>query len=308
MRNKVGRPKLADEEQIQKAYLYIGVSLFIVFILTLGFFSIVKDKSPFEIIYSLTGKKLISSIHNKNGFLVKDYYDKNSDYVLDITPTDNVSRFSGEYKYSLYILKNNKSWDLIESKKISGSKTRFKVKIKSYVNENKTYKIKIQILNAAKIDTDFSPFGWKFSDSTDNKNKFTYNIFTVKGYYSPIMNKEIKELKKSKGKKINIQTSKENPRIFNIDTLDYKYNVSVKYIDNDNKNVLLDEKKDLSEKTSFEIPNLKRTTKITFKIYLDEQDKTVLKKYKLSNWQLNKDKNGYYYTSIYFLKPEGAYK
>lgn len=307
IKRKVGRPKLADEEQMQKAYIYIAVSLFISFILIIGLLSFVKDKSPFEIIYSLTGKKLISSLQSKNGFIVDESYDKNNDYIMKITPTLNVIKFSGDYKYSLYELKNNKSWKLIESKKIEGSNSKFKIKIKSKVNENKTYKVKIQILNAAKIDTNFSPFGWKFSDSKENKNKFTYNVFTVKGYYSPILNNEIKEATKKKNDKITISTNKNNPRRFIVNPLSYKYNISVNYIDNDNKKVLLESKKDITDKSYFEIPTLKKTTKVTFKIYLLEQDKTVLKKLKLSNWVLEKDKKGYYYLATYFLKPDKAY-
>ena len=308
IKNKVGRPKLADDDIIKKARISIICCLIIIVVMAFSFISIMYGTSPYKMFEKIAGQKLFGSLNNKNSFIVKEYYDDNQDYVININTKDGVNKYSGSYKYTLYELKNN-SWIEKESKTYDNKTTSFNIKVESLANENKTYKIKLQILNAALIKESFAPKSWTFSDSEKNEEKAAYKVFTVKGYYSPINVKEIKEAAKSKNK-ITISTTKKDVRKFTLNVSSHNYSVSVIYTDNDGRSIVLKKDDNLINETYYEVPNFNYSTYVTFKIWItDLNDVKSLKKLSLSNWKIKKDKNGKYYVyNTYFLKPEKAYK
>lgn len=147
------------------------------------------------------------------------------------------------------------------------------------------------------------PYGWGFVDATNNEDKYTYKIFTVKGYYSPVELSEIKEVNNSKNK-VTLSTKKNKPRSFILNLPDNNnFDVIVKYTDVNSKKVILANDKKVSGTKVYNIPNLNRSTLVTFKIYSNN-----IKKLKLSNWKTNTDSNdNTYITNTYILKPEKAY-
>ncbi len=103
-KNKVGRPKLANDKVVKKARVLIVISLVICFILSFGFISVLNNVNPFRYAYSLTFEKLFGSLQNQNGFLIKEGYDSQNNYVMEVKPSSQVNSYSGSYKYVLYKL------------------------------------------------------------------------------------------------------------------------------------------------------------------------------------------------------------
>ena len=300
-KKKVGRPKLADENVLKKARISIVLSLIFCFALTFTFISNIKGTSPFNLAYHLTLEKLFGAIENKNGFVVKTSYDDNDNYVMEFTIPQSVDKYSGSYKYTLYEMDKN-SWKEKETKEIEKGEDYFKVVINSLKNQNKTWKIKLQIKNASKITKSYAPAGWTFVNAKENENMYAYNIFTVKGYYSPITLGEIKESKKMKNK-ITVETKKEDPRSFILNLLDDDLDVKVSYTDVNSKKINLDADIMVDGAKTYTIPNLNRSTIVTFKVYGSN-----VSDLKLSNWKEEVDKNeNSYITNTYILKPENAY-
>lgn len=293
---KVGRPKLADNSALKRARISIGISLCLCFILFLSFVGTIKKISPVKLAYSITFEKMFGALENKNGFITKESYDKNDNYVMEIKTSDKVDSYQGSYKYTLYRLVNNE-WKEYKSKQIKKGTKSFKVRVKSLKNKNVTWKIKLQITNASYIDKSYAPGGWQFTDSDDATQKYASYIFTVKGYYSPVTLNEIKEAKKSTNK-ITIETKKGSPRTFILKTPE-EVKVQVTYTDSSKKIKL--KTKTVATTSEFKIPNLSRLSQVTFKVYGNNLDTK-----KLSNWTLSDDNT--YITNTYLLKPENAYK
>ncbi len=294
-KNKVGRPKLADNSILNKARISICVCFLICIILSISFVGVIRKKSPLKLLYSVTFEKIFGTIENKNGFSVNEYY-KENDYVMEIKPSSMVESYQGDYKYTLYKLANNQ-WVEEENNIIKKGTKSFKINIKSVCNKNITWKIKLQITNGSKIQKSFAPASWQFMDSEDTSSKYAYKVFTVKGYYSPVSNDELKDAKKN-NKKIIINTKKNDPRTFIINT---PINVKVKVSYTDlNKTIKLKDI-EIMDEGKITIPNLSKISNVTFKIYADGIDH-----YKLDNWNLSEDKT--YITNTYLLKPEAAYK
>ena len=306
-KNKVGRPRLASSSAVRKAKIWIISCLFICVILSFGFICVLKDVNPFIYAYSLTFEKLTGALQNQNGFLVNENYDSDGNYVVEVKPSSEVSSYSGCYKYVLYKLSGSK-WNKVKTKQYDSKTKSFKVKIDSKKNKNETYKIELYILNAAKIDSSFAPYGWRFSDSSNQNKKHAYKVFTVKGYYSPVGLNETNEAKDKKSV-IKVSTNKKDPRVFIIDVPGYEYNLIVKYTDENDKEIVLKNDKEKTGKKSYEIPNVNKTTKVTFMIWPKGINRDDLKNISLSNWNVKKDKDGkYYVTFSYDLKPERAYQ
>lgn len=291
-KNKVGRPKLADDSIINKARISICVSLLVCAILCISFIGIVKGESPAKMLYSVSFEKILGKIENSNGFSVKNYYIKN-DYVMNITPSRKVQSYQANYKYTLYkLVKNN--WIEKKSDVIKKDKKNFKIKIKSSKNKNITWKIKLQVINGSKVNKSYAPAGWQFMNSDEKTSKYAYNVFTVKGYYSPVPNSETDKISTNK---INVVTKKNNPRVFILTT---PINVDVKTSYTDGNKVIKLKKQTVNEETKIYIPNLARATNVTFKIYANN-----IKEYKNDNWSISED--GKYIKNTYLLKPESAY-
>ncbi len=294
-KNKVGRPKLADSKILNKARISICACFVICIILFISFVGTMKNEAPLKFFYSATFEKIFGTIENKNGFLVNEYYKKN-DYVMEIKPSSMVESYQGSYKYTLYKLEDNE-WVEKESKTIKKDAKSFNINIKSACNKNVTWKIKLQITNGSKIQKSFAPASWKFMDSESTSSKYAYKVFTVKGYYSPISNDELKDAKKNNNK-IMISTNKNDPRTFIINT-PIKIKVKVSYTDL-NKVIKLKDI-EITDEEKITIPNLSKISNVTFKIYADD-----IGSYKLDNWSLSE--NNKYITNTYLLKPEAAYK
>ena len=306
-KNKVGRPKLANDKVVKKARVLIVISLVICFILSFGFISVLNNVNPFRYAYSLTFEKLFGSLQNQNGFLIKEGYDSQNNYVMEVKPSSQVNSYSGSYKYVLYKLSQSE-WKEVKKEEFDVKTKSFKINIDSLKNKNQTFKIELYVLNAAKIDTSFAPYGWEFSDSSNQNEKHAYKVFTVKGYYSPVSLNEINEAKE-KENVIKVSTNKNDPRVFNIAVPGYEYDVIVKYTDETDKEITLKDDKGKTGESSYEIPNVNKTTKVTFMVWAKGINYEDLKKLSLSNWNIKKDKNGkYYVTFTYDLKPERAYQ
>ena len=293
-KNKVGRPRLAREEALKKARISIVVSVVLCFILLISFLSIVKKESPLNIINSFIPIKTFYNKENKEGFIEKNYYDKNSNYVMEMKTTDTVESYQGTYKYTIYKLSNNE-WKEVLTKKVDKGSTLFKIKVESKKNKNVTYKVKLQIINSSKIDKSFAPTDWKFVNSDKSASKYAYKVFTVKGYYSPVPYDELKEKKKNK---IYIETRKENPRTFILNTV-VPVKVNVSYIEQSRKNKLSEVQ--VEGQHSFEIPELSRFAEVKFKVCGDNLGDKAL-----STWTVSDDNKCI--SNTYLLKSEKAYK
>lgn len=299
---KVGRPKLASDEVLKKAKITLALSFMICVVFMFSFFSNIKNENPFKFAYHLTFEKLFGALENKDGFIVKESYDKNYNYVMNVKVPASVDRYSGSYKYTLYEMNGN-SWKEKEIKEFDKGTKSFKVTIDSLKNQNKTWKIKLQIINGAKITKSYAPSRWNFTNAEKNSDMYASKVFTVKGYYSPVTIEEIKEAKKSKNK-VTITTEKANPRNFILDLPDGTYDVKVKYTDMNSKNVILADDKETSGIKEYNVPNVNKSTLVTFKIYSSKLDGLML-----SNWTKETDKDGkIYITNTYVLKPERAYR
>ena len=226
-KNKVGRPRLADNDAISTAKKLVYLGFIMVIILSFSFICVLKGESPQKILYNMTLEKVFGALENKDGFIVSNYYDKNYDYIIDVKVPLSVRKYQGNYKYTLYKSEKN-SWIKKEEKVIDKSKKEFTIKVSSIRNKNVTWKVKLELVNASKVDKSFAPSNWSFVDSKDSK-KYAYNIFTVKGYYSPVDNRDI-NIKDSS--KISITTPKNNPRKFIVDLKDNNGTIDAYYTDN----------------------------------------------------------------------------
>lgn len=299
-KNKVGRPRLASEKRKKIATVMAISGILIVIVLSINFISMIKGKSFVEIVNSIPIKALKSVVKNKNGFVVTKKYTY-STYEMTIL-TDNVSNYSGNYKYTLYKLSKGK-YKEIKSETFDNSYEKFNVVIDRIVNKNENYKIKLEILNGSSINDSFAPVGWQYVNSNKNNKVYAYYIFTVKAKYNPITRNEIKESKKKKNK-IFVRTSDNNPRKFIIDCKDVICDITVFYTGNDGKKTQLISKENKTNEIIFAVPSVYKTSLVTVNIKSQED----LKKLKLSNWKLKKDKNKInYITNSYLLKPESAY-
>lgn len=302
-KTKVGRPKLADNKVLKRAYALIALSMLTCIIMSFFFVCKLKNVSPIDYAYSLTLEKLVGMRENPNGFLIKEYYDDDYNYVMEVKVTDKVDSYSGSYRYTTYYLSGGK-WIKKESKDFPVETKSFKIKFDSKKNNNVTWKVILQITNASEIERSYAPSSWKFIDANSPKDMYAYKVFTVKGYYSPVALSEINEAKKEKDKVV-ISTSKENPRKFDSNLPGGYYDVNVRYTDVNGKQIVLANDKNVAQKVSYEVPNLDRSTKVTFKIYSNNNN---LKDRILSNWKLDSDKNGKEHATIsYILKPEKSY-
>ena len=79
-KNPVGRPKLAREDVLKKAKASIYISIAICIMLSVCFFAEMKNEDPLKFTYHLTFEKLFGAIENKNGFIAKESYDKESNF------------------------------------------------------------------------------------------------------------------------------------------------------------------------------------------------------------------------------------
>lgn len=301
-KNPVGRPKLAREDVLKKAKASIYISIAICIMLSVCFFAEMKDEDPLKFTYHLTFEKLFGAIENKNGFIVKEKYDNESNYVMEVSIPSVIDRYQGSYRYTLYEMDGN-SWKEKETKEIEKKAKNFKIKIDSLKNQNKTWKIKLQIINASKISETYEPAGWSFMDSSKSEDKYAYKIFTVKGYYSPVTKEEIKESINNKDK-ISVSTNKNEPRKFILLLpTNNTYDVKVTYTDVSGKNVILKEDSDVNGNISYTIPNINRASIVTFKVKGFNTSSL-----KLSSWKEGTDKSGdKVIKGTYVLKPERAY-
>lgn len=296
---KVGRPKLADNSILNKAKASIAISSLTCIFMIFMFICIIKQISPLEYAYSLTLEKLVGTPKYFNNFVLEEKYDSNNDYIMILKPSDKVKTYQGNYKYVLYKL-DGSNWKEVDEKQLDKKVKNIKIKINSKRNQNETYKINLYLLNASKIDKSFAPYGWTFVDSSKQDEKYAYKVFTVKGYYSPILKDEVKEANKKNKTKVTVLTSKENPREFIINVPDTSYNINVSYTDEQGKKITLKKENNLSGKVKFNVPNVKKISNVTIKVWVDDAEK-----YKLSNWEIKKDKSGNdYITNTYLLKPE----
>lgn len=307
-KNKVGRPKLATEKLIFKSKIMIVVSLLLAALLFFSFICDVKNENPVEVIYYDTLVKFFGPIENKNGFSVKEKYDENHDYVMTFKIPSSIRKYNASYKYTTYYLKNNE-WVKNSEEVIDTYEDDFKINFTSKRNENVTWKVKLGFVNLTSKTGDFSPGNWKFVQTKNEYSSYTYKEFTVKGYYSPINNSEYKEALKSKNK-VYLTTDKKNPRKFTINmTGNENYSYKVKYTDAKGMQNDLEKKENLSGNTSFNIPNVDRTTKIEVRIWIDGYDKEALNDVKLFNWNVKTDSYGNnYMVNTYLVKPAAAYK
>lgn len=306
-KNKVGRPKLADDKVVKKAMILIAFCLLLCFVLGFSFVCQVKNINPIKQAYSLTFSKLFGSLQNKNGFVVKEDYDNENNYIMEIKPSAVVNSYSGNYKYVLYKLIGS-SWKEVETKEYPYKTKSIKVRINSLENKNETYKICLYILNGSKINKSFAPTKWQYSDSSNQAEKHAYKVFTVKGYYSPVKPSEAKEVNSKKGV-INVSTDKTNPRLFTLSVPTYNYRVLVKYTDEVGKEITLEDNKEVINESVYKIPNVNKISTVTFMVWPYNISKKELEKIKLSNWNLETDENGdYYIKGVYTLKPEKSYK
>lgn len=303
---KVGRPKLADTEIKRRAIILLLICLLACFILSFCFVCTIKQVKPVDYAIELSKSKLSGIIKNKEGFDISEKY-KDNNYIIKVKVPSTVSRYSGNYKYTLYELKKDKYKEL-DSKEYDNKTKEFDIIVKQKRNRNVTYKVKIELINASKVTKSFAPNNWKFQESSDKSLGYAYNIFTVKGYYSPISSKEYKEIKDNE-EKINIITDELNPRNFVINSSKIKYDYSITYTDQYDKKVSVKKIENVIGKSNYVVPNINKISIVTIKIWPKEIDYKDIEKYKLSNYELKKDSNGsYYYKVSYNLKPEANYK
>lgn len=294
---KVGRPKLATENLINKSKKLLVIAFLSCFLLSFCFISEINGKDPIKYAYSLTFSKFFGQIENPNGYKVKTYYNKDNNYIMDINVPANIKKMEGKLIYTTYYLKNNE-WVEFEQKEIKSDK--YRIIFKSKKNKNTTWKIKLQLIDSLKYKETYEPSTWSFYKSDKKNESYAYKVFTVKGYYSPV---SLLELKESKKKDIFILTPKSNPRKFIINIDKYKYDINVSYIDSTNTKVKLESKKDLNKSTSYEIPEMEKATDVTFKICINELSKEKLEKLVPSTWKIEKSCA----KASYILKPKAAY-
>lgn len=301
-KNKVGRPKLADNEVLKTAKVSILVSLLLCFAFSFYLFCYIKGENPLKYAYHLSLEKVFGVIENKNGFLVNYKYDNNYDYVMEFKVPSSVSNYSGSYKYTLYEM-NGDTWKKVKNVELDRSTKSFKVKVKSLKNQNKTWKITLQIVNASKIDKSYAPAGWTFVDAKDNADMYAYKLFTVKGYYSPVSLSEVREAKKNKDK-VTVSTDKSDPRSFIVSLPSGKtFDVRIKYTDVNQKDIILADDKNVTNKLTYKVPVLNKVSYVTINVYNPDVEDL-----KLSNWSLKTDNKGNkYITNRYPLKPSKAY-
>lgn len=300
---KVGRPKLANEEVLRKAYISIILSFIVCVVMIFIFVCNIKGLKPLNVLYKNTIQRLTASSSNTTGFIVKEKYNSSSDYIMELTPSNKIKSYDGKYKYILYKLDKN-NWKKIDEKIVDKKDDKIKIKVESLKNTNATYKVSLYILDSKKITRSFEPFSWKYVDSKKDSEKHAYKVFTVKGFYSPVPNDEIKEAKKSKDNKIIVYTNKDDSRKFYVNVPNGTYKINVKYTDDEEKEILLKKDENMTGITSFIVPSTNKLSKVTIKIWQDSN----IEKLKLSNWTLKKDKqNNDYITNTYLLKPSAKY-
>ena len=300
---KVGRPKLASDDVLRKAEISIVLSFIVCVVMIFIFICNIKGLKPLNVLYKNTIQRLTATSSNTTGFIVKEKYDSSNDYILELTPSNKIKSYGGKYKYILYKLDKD-NWKKIDEKIVDKKVNKIKIKVESLKNTNATYKVSVYILDSKKITRSFEPFSWKFVDSKKDSEKQAYKVFTVKGFYSPISNDEIKEAKKEAKNKITVYTNKEDSRKFFISVPKGIYKVNVKYTDDEEKEILLKKDENLTGTSSFIVPSTNKLSKVTIKIWQDSN----IDKLKLSNWSLKKDKqNNDYITNTYMLKPNSKY-
>ena len=106
-KNKVGRPRLADNDAISTAKKLVYLGFIMVIILSFSFICVLKGESPQKILYNMTLEKVFGALENKDGFIVSNYYDKNYDYIIDVKVPLSVRKYQGNYKYTLYKSEKN---------------------------------------------------------------------------------------------------------------------------------------------------------------------------------------------------------
>ena len=304
-KNKVGRPVLAKSDTVKKSFYMLVFCVLIIACLSFSFFCVVTKKSPLYYVSKYSKSKLLANVNNKNGFIVKNHY-KDNNYVIKVDVSNKVKSYSGKYRYILYEYKKG-TWNECDTNTYDNDKTSYKILIERKKNKNVTYKLRLEVTDGSKIDESFAPMGWEYLSDKKNNIMYTYNIFTVDGYYSPIDNSETKEAEK-KENKISILTDEINPRKFIVDNKSMNYDVLVSYTDDDGKIVKLKKIENQNDKTEFDIPVLNRVSDVTFKIWLNDVASSDIKDYKLSNWQLEKSHGKRYFKVTYKLKPFGSYK
>lgn len=301
-KNKVGRPKLATQKLINKSRIMVGISLLVACILFFSFLCIIKNENPLAIVYSKTLEKVMGPINKKDSFIVKEYYNNNSDFVMSFHVPSSVRKYDTSYKYTTYYLEKNK-WKKHSEKTYDTYADDFKIIFKTKKNKNITWKVKLELVNCDKKVNDYSPYSWKF---VNNEKAYTYKVFTTKGYYSPVSKSETKEQDKDK---VYVYTNKDNPRniIINMPS-DLTYSYKVTYTDNKGTITDLDNNDNVVNSSIITVPNVERTTNVKIKIWIDGYDSDMLKDIKLSNWEIKTDSYGNsYITNTYLVKPKTAY-
>lgn len=294
---KVGRPKLATENLINKSKKLLLIAFLSCFILSFCFISEINGKDPVKYAYSLTFSKFFGQIENPNGYRVNTKYNSEDNYIMDINVPANIKKLEGKLLYTTYYLKNNE-WIEFEKKEIKND--NFRIIFKSKRNKNTTWKVKLQLIDSLKYNDTYEPSTWSFYKSDKKNESYAYKVFTVKGYYSPV---SLLEINDSKKKDIFISTPKSNPRKFEVNIDKYKYDIKVSYIDNTGTKVKLADKKDLNKNTDYEIPELIKATDVSFKICIKELSEEKLKKLVPKNWEIDNSCA----KITYILKPEAAY-
>ena len=289
---KVGRPKLADSDIVNRAKKILAISFVSCAILIFGFICSYKNVSPLIYLHHLTLEKYTGSMYNNAGFNIKEYYNSENDFIIDFKLGELSKKAS--YKYEIYKLVNNE-WKKEKTKSISSK--NFKIKFESLKNKNQTFKVNLYISSSSKIDKSYVPYGWELINMASNKKLAAYKVFTVKGYYSPVSLSEEKSAIKNPNS-INVLTEKNKPRSLKLDLKGNKYKVIVKYTDDTGKNVVLSNTI-VNDKKVYTIPKVNKLSKVTFTIYGDD----VASK-SLDNWTT---KSGYI-ENTYLLKPGSSYK
>lgn len=301
-KNKVGRPKLATQKLINKSRIMVGLALLVACILFFSFLCIIKKENPLAIVYSNTLEKVIGPINKKDSFKVKEYYNKNNDYVMSVHVPSSIRKYNASYKYTTYYLEKNK-WKKDDEKVIDAYDDDFKIIFKTRMNKNITRKVKLELVGYEKEVKDYSPYNWKF---INDEKTYAYKIFTTKGYYSPVLNTEIKEHSKDK---VYVVTNKDNPRNLIIKMpSDLTYSYKASYTDNKGTITDLDKKDNVTAFSVISVPDIERFTNVKIKIWIDGYDSDMLKDIKLSNWEIKTDSYGNsYITNTYLVKPKTAY-
>ena len=117
-KNKVGRPRLADDTTVKKSIILVSVCIIVCFIFCFCFTCSLEGVTPSKYLSNLITSKLQGVIGNEDGFYVKESYDSNNDYIIEIKPSDTVKSYSGKYKYVLYELSGQK-WKVFEEKEFA---------------------------------------------------------------------------------------------------------------------------------------------------------------------------------------------